>query len=223
MSFFGKISRTRMILADPGTNPLEDPIQALPRKRISIWMLLVAVWLLAMCGGGAYALMHANGSAKAAPKSSPTYFMTMFFTSTYTPIPTPTLAFTPWINGNSGDPGATNTLPAFTPWVQMQTQLATVLVPQEVTRIVYQDKVIVVTIMIPQPIIITQLVWVTQIITTTPEPSQTPWIITVMVTPTFTLTPTTTFTPSPTETPTDTPETSMTETPTMTYTETDTP
>jgi hypothetical protein len=185
MSF---LQRTKFMVAEPGVNPLDEPIEQ-ERGKFRWGTIAVIVFIVMLCGSGGWAIM----GPKIAPQATATPTLTI------TPTLTPTQQATRYHTATPTDvlytttPGLTATPKATqTPWMITQVVrypvnvYSTQLIPVYITQI------------------ITQIITATPGPTHTPEPTQTPWIITVVVevtaTPTATPTETPTITPTPTET-----------------------
>lgn len=189
------LSRTKFLLAEPGVNPLDEPINQERTGKFRWGAIAIVLFVIALCGSTAWIFI---GPKVAASKATPTVM------ATETPTPTITIQATRYHTATPTDVLYTSTPRlTFTPAATQTPWMITQVVRYPVN--VYSTQLI--------PIYITQIV--TQIITATPGPThtmaatQTPWIITVVVevtsTPTPTATPTETATPTATPTETATP------------------
>lgn len=192
----------KFMTAPAGTNPMEMP-ELIQRKRATLKqkMLLIGASCLALaclCSVSTYFL--SKPKVAAAVPASPTILASATMTASLTQMPATTSPTPTPTSSRTGFPTLPG--PSATPTISPTPRVIT----QVVTRVVNIGQ--------PYPVVTIQVVTVQipVIVTTTPGATQTPWIITVEVTPTETPTP-----EFPTqETPTNTPE-GLWETPTATF------
>lgn len=232
--------------AEPGTNPVEEPILSRRRRGGRNWFW-PAAFILAMGAGGWWAWNSAHAqqpieptSISATEPSQMENLVTQFAATqtgaaaqalfvqldTNTPLPTDTNTATPTITASATSGGSLlfpNTLvPTYTPGASQTPDIRVIRVTQIVNRDVVVTRIIrdVVTQIVRDVIPQTQIVVVTQIVT---RPVEVTRIVVDLITTTPGPTQTAwvvTATPSATATPTETATETETTTPSATATET---
>lgn len=168
---------TRYRLAEPGVDPLADPLP-LERRRFSLLWISGVLLVVVIAVGLLTRTQRASGapSAPTQAKSTATRQVNMP-TVTPTPSQQPTQI------------SATQTARVVTVIHEYQ-----VYVNKEITKVVEREREVTRVVELRWPVPVTQIV----VITATPGPSQTPWVVTATPIPTMTRTPT--VTPTTTQT-----------------------
>ncbi len=186
------LSRTKFFLAEPGVNPLDEPIEQTRGGKPRWGVLLGVLFVVMLCGSVSWIFI----GPKVAPRPTPTPQATATATPTATVEATRYHTATPTRSLYTGTPEDTA--------APMATQT-----PWRITEVVRYPVNVYSTQLIPVYItqIVTHVITATPGPTNTPQPTQTPWVIMITVvvevtsTPTATPTETPTLTPTPTETP----------------------
>lgn len=176
MKIFGR--HKQYIMAEPGTNPIEEPVSIAKRKKDPFWIILGTIFVLGLCGSVGWGVMQQQK-----PKPTPV--------ATTTKTRTPTARITDTISTTSKPSASPTPAPTQKPEIV------------EVTRLV--DHSIIQTVVQPFPVqVIATVLVVKEVVVTVlvMAPTQT---VTSMITlsPTMAYIPTITSTPtaSPTHDP----------------------
>jgi hypothetical protein len=184
----------QFIMAEPGTNPIEEPVAIAKRRRDPFWLIMGVIMVMGLCGSIGWIAL--GNKSKPAPAPTPTAILASSSpTKALEPVQLTKTAFI-FIASPTGQK----------PMAQVQDREVTRLVDRQVIQTVVQQVPVnqLATVVVFVDREVTRQVTVVVFPSATPTPSQTPTpVFTPTITPTATQTPTLppSATPDPLQTP----------------------